>query len=203
MKRDRMQPRNRSKGSVRIEARADREIVIKDYRGIKNPLVRLYGNMTLRNENRAYTRLAGLPGIPACYGITDEGCLELAFVPGNHLGLFKRRSVPEDIFSSLARIVQAMHDRGVANTDLHRSNVLVSEDGAVHIIDFAHAVIAGTPGRPGMFVRFAMQLDWYAFSRMKARFVGLQKPVPTGIFGMLYRGMKAVKRLMRIVKGKA
>jgi len=198
-----MKPRNSSKGTVRIEMRAGRETVIKDYRGIKNPVVRLYGNMTLRNEQRAYTRLAGLPGIPPCYGITDEGCLELAFVTGKHLGLFKRRSVPEDIFTSLARIVQAMHDRGVANTDLHRSNVLVSDDGAVHIIDFAHAVIAGNPARPGMFARCAMQLDWYAFARMKARFVGLKKPAPTGMFGVLYRCMKIVKRLVRAVKGKA
>jgi hypothetical protein len=203
VKRDRMKPRNSSKGTVRVETRAGREIVIKDYRGIKNPLVRFYGTMTLRNELRAYTRLAGLAGIPACHGITDEGCLELAFVPGKHLGLFKRRSVPEDIFTSLAAVVQAMHDRGVANTDLHRSNILVSDDGTVHIIDFAHAVIAGNPCRPGILARLAMQLDWYAFARMKARFVGLKKPVPSGIFGLLYRSTKAVKRLMRAVTGKA
>ena len=60
MKRDRMQPRNRSKGTVRIEMRAGRQIVIKDYRGIKNPLVRLYGNMTLRNEP------ARIPAWQAC-----------------------------------------------------------------------------------------------------------------------------------------
>ncbi len=195
-----MEPRNRCKGSVRIETRAGRQTVVKDYRGIGNPLLRLYGTMTLRNELRAYTRLAGLTGIPECYGITDEGCLELAFVPGRHLGLFKRRSVPEDIFASLARTLQAMHERGVANTDLHRSNVLVSDDGAVHVIDFAHAAIAGNPARPGLMVRFAMQLDWYAFARMKARFVGLEKPVPTGMFGLLYRCLKAVKRFTRTVK---
>lgn len=203
VKRNRMEPRNRCKGAVRIEQRAGRQIVVKDYRGIGNPVVRLYGTMTLRNELRAYTRLAGLAGIPQCHGITDAGCLELAFVPGRHLGLFKRRSVPEAVFDSLARTLQAMHDRGVANTDLHRSNVLVSEDGAVHVIDFAHAAIAANSARPGLLVRFAMQLDWYAFSRMKARFVGLEKPVPTGMFGLVYRCLKAVKRFTRIVKRKA
>ena len=195
-----MKPRNTSKGTVRIETRAGRQTVIKHYRGIKNPLLRVYGNWTLRNEARAYNRLAGIPGIPPCYGITDEGDLELACVPGKHLGLFKRRSVPEDIFTNLASIVRAMHDRGVANTDLHRSNVIVADDGAVHIIDFAHAFITRNPARPGFAVRLAMQLDWYALARMKARFSGLQKPAPTGVFGFLYVRLKRMKRFIRRVK---
>ena len=198
-----MQPRNKSKGSVRIEERADRKIVIKDYGGVANPLVRLYGVMTLRNEARAYKRLAGLPGIPACPGMTQAGTLELDFVPGRHLGLFKRRSVPEHIFEKLAGILQDMHGRGVANMDLHRSNVLVSDDGDVHVIDFAHAVIARDPQHPGIIARLAMQLDRYAFSRMKARFVGLEKPVPSGLFGFLYRGMKVLKRFVRTLKRSA
>ncbi len=197
-----MKPRNRSKGTVRIEARDGRRTVVKDCRNIGNPLVRLYVRLTLRNELRAYTRLAGVAGIPDCYGLTGDGCLELALAPGRHLGLFKRRSVSEEVFAKLAGIVQAMHDRGVANTDLHRSNVLVAEDGAVHVIDFAHAVIARDPGRPGALTRLAMQLDWYAFARMKARFAGAEKPVPAGAFGLLYRLVKSVKRALRALSGK-
>ena len=203
MRRDRMQPRNKSKGSVRIDERAGRRIVVKDYGGIQNPLVRLYGLMTLRNEARAYKRLAGISGIPACHGMTQAGCLELDFVAGRHLGLFKRRSVPEHIFEKLESILQAMHGRGVANMDLHRSNVLVSDDGDVHVIDFAHAVIARNPQHPGIIARLAMQLDRYAYSRMKARFVGLAKPVPSGVFGFLYRCMKLLKRFVRTLKRSA
>jgi hypothetical protein len=200
MRRDRMKPRNKSKGSVRIEERAGRKIAVKDYGGVQNFLVRFYGCMTLRNEARAYQRLAGVPGIPECHGISEEGCLELDFVDGRHLGLFKRRSVPEAVFEKLERILRSMHDRGVANMDLHRSNVLVSDDGDVHIIDFAHAVIARDSQHPGVVARLAMQLDLYAFNRMKARFAGLAKPVPTGTFGLLYRCMKSLKRVMRLMK---
>jgi hypothetical protein len=200
VRRDRMQPRNKSKGSVRVEMRADRQIVVKDYGAVVNPLVRLYGGMTLRNEARAYKRLSGIPGIPACHGMTPAGSLELDFVAGRHLGLFKRRSVPEHIFEKLERILQDMHSRGVANMDLHRSNVLVSDDGDVHVIDFAHAVIARDPQHPGIIARLAMQLDRYAFSRMKARFVGLAKPVPSGAFGFLYRCMKLLKGFVRTLK---
>ena len=195
-----MQPRNKSKGSVRIEERASRQIVVKDYGAVANPLVRLYGVMTLRNEARAYKLLAGVPGIPVCHGMTQEGCLELDFVMGRHLGLFKRRSVPENIFEKLENILQAMHGRGVANMDLHRSNVLVSDDGDVHVIDFAHAVIARNSEHPGIIARLAMQLDRYAFSRMKARFVGLAKPVPSGAFGFLYRCIKLLKGFVRTLK---
>ncbi len=200
MRRDRMQPRNKSKGSVRIEERAGTRIVVKDYGGVQNLFVRFYGCMTLRNEARAYKRLAGVPGIPVCHGMTEAGCLELDFVDGRHLGLFKRRSVPEAVFEKLERILRSMHDRGVANMDLHRSNVLVSDDGDVHIIDFAHAVIARDSLRPGIIARLAMQLDRYAYVRMKARFVGLAKPVPTGAFGVLYRCMKSLKRCVRLIK---
>lgn len=203
MRRDRMQPRNKSKGRVLVEMRAGRKIVIKDYGGVVNPLVRLYGVMTLRNEARAYKRLAGIPGIPVCHGMTQAGCLELDFVAGQHLGLFKRRSVPEHIFEKLEIILKAMHGRGVANMDLHRSNVLVSDDGDVHVIDFAHAVIARDPQHPGIIARLAMQLDRYAFSRMKARFVGLAKPVPSGIFGFIYRCLKLLKRFVRALKRSA
>jgi len=96
-----MQPRNKSKGRVLVEMRAGRKIVIKDYGGVVNPLVRLYGVMTLRNEARAYKRLAGIPGIPVCHGMTQAGCLELDFVAGQHLGLFKRRSVPNIFLGNL------------------------------------------------------------------------------------------------------
>jgi hypothetical protein len=200
MRRDRLQPRNKSKGSVRIEERAGRKIVVKEYSGVQNPLVRFYGSMTLRNEARAYQRLAGAPGIPVCHGMTEAGSLELDFVDGRHLGLFKRRSVPEAVFEKLERILRSMHDRGVANMDLHRSNVLVSDNGDVHIIDFAHAVIARDSQRPGIVARLAMQLDMYAFDRMKARFAGFSKPVPTGVFGLLYRCMKSLKRAVRLIK---
>jgi hypothetical protein len=195
-----MQPRNKSKGSVRIEERAGRKIVVKDYGGVHNPLVRFYGCLTLRNEARAYKRLAGVPGIPVCHGMTEAGCLELDFVDGRHLGLFKRRSVPEAVFEKLEHILRSMHARGVANMDLHRSNVLVSDDGGVHVIDFAHAVIARSPQQPGIVARLAMQLDRYAFDRMKARFAGFEKPVPSGVFGLLYRCMKSLKRAVRLIK---
>jgi hypothetical protein len=195
-----MQPRNKSKGSVRIETRAGRKIVVKDYGGVHNPVVRFYGCMTLRNEVRAYRRLAGVQGIPACYGITEAGCLELSYVEGRHLGLFKRRSVPEAVFAELERILRAMHERGVANMDLHRSNILVSDNGDVHVIDFAHAVIARDSHHPGIIARLAMQLDRYAFDRMKARFAGLEKPAPAGVFGILYGFMKSLKRAVRFLK---
>jgi hypothetical protein len=192
-----MQPRNKSKGRVRIELRDGLQIVVKDFGGVENPLARAYGRWTLRNEARAYKRLAGLSGIPECHGITEAGVLELAFVPGKHLGLFKRRSVPVEIFHKLEHILGAMHERGVANMDLHRSNVLVSGDGDVHVIDFAHAIIARDPSRPGPLARLAMQLDRYAFARMKARFAGSAKPLPSGVFGILYQSIKALKRLVR------
>ncbi len=195
-----MQPRNKSKAEVRIEERDGCPVIVKDYGAVGNPLLRAYGILTLRNEARIYQRLRGIPGIPVCRGLTHAR-LELSLVPGKRLALYKRNSVPETVLADLKSIIQAMHDRGVGMMDLHRSNVLVAQDGwSVHVIDFAHAVMARDPLRPGMLARLAMRLDWHAFQRMQSHYTGCGKKAPEGAFGLLYRLLRTVKHTIRVLK---
>ena len=36
----------------------------------------------LRREHAAYGRVAGIPGIPRCFGLQDDGSLVLEYLPG-------------------------------------------------------------------------------------------------------------------------
>lgn len=194
------QPRNLSKADLRFETRdGGRMIAVKDY-SMKKGLLKFYGRVTLRNEARAYERLAGIPGIPACLGLRTPDVLEIEYIQGSPLGSLKPGSVHESVFERLERLVQAMHSRGVANGDVHRANVLVTQSNEAYLIDFAHAWIARDPVRPGMLTRFFMDLDCHACARMKARYLGLSRPSPKGLFGFFYTAGSVVKKTIRQIK---
>jgi len=192
-------PRNKSKAVLHAAMRGGKAVAVKDYSGRSLP-ARLYGRFTLTNEERAYARLAGVRGIPACYGRPVRDVLELEHIPSRPLSAFKAGAVSPAVFEKLERIVAAMHARGVANGDVHRSNVLMGDDGEVYLIDFAHSLAARDPRQPGLAVRLLMQLDLYALARMKARYLKLEKPVPGGLFGALYGAGTALKKGIRRIK---
>lgn len=198
-------PRNATKADVRRAIQGGREVVIKDY-GTRSWWVRaLYGRPTLRREARTYARLAGVRGIPACHGFDGRDALVLELAPGEQLSKLATGTVDRAVFDELDRILRDVHARGVAIADLHRSNVLVARAGApggpfgdtppavVHVVDFAVARLARDPSRPGPLVRLLQQLDRHAAARLRARYLQLPEPVPAGLFGWLYRTVRALK----------
>jgi tRNA A-37 threonylcarbamoyl transferase component Bud32 len=186
-------PRNATKADVRVEQRGGREVVVKDY-GPRSWWVRLfYGRPTLRREARTYARLAGVRGIPACFGFAGKDALLLERAPGEPLSKLAPGRVDARVFDELDRILRDVHARGVAIADLHRSNVLVAPGPAVSVIDFAVARHARDPARPGPLLRLLQQLDAHAAARLRARYLGLPEPVPEGLFGRLYRTLRALK----------
>lgn len=189
-------PRNISKAKIRCEQRNGRLVLFKDYRSSRG-LMKWYGRLTLRKEFRAYQRLRGVTGIPTCFGLKKSDLLELEYVNAVPLSKMKPGTVPANVFDRLEEIISAMHARGIANTDIHRSNVLVSETGEVYLIDFSHALIARDAHRPGLFVRLAMELDRYACARIRARYLRQPAPTPLGLFGLLYRAGSTVKKILK------
>ncbi|RMF74454.1 MAG: hypothetical protein D6738_06300 [Acidobacteria bacterium] len=179
-------PRNRTKAEIRAERRAGIDVIVKDYAARPWPIRAFYGRPTLRREARVYGRLAGVAGIPRCLGLEGRDALVIERVPGRPLSAW-RGPLPDGVLDRLAEIVADVHRRGVAIADLHHSNVLVADDGTVHLVDFAIARIARDPARPGPLVRLLMQLDDHAVARLVARHRGLPEPRPTGLFGALYR----------------
>ncbi len=124
---------------------------------------------SIRREYRAYQRLAGVPGVPACYGLYAGEWLVLAYVPGRKL---RRRDLtlgadrPHPGVLGLRRTIAEMHRRGVAHTDLKRhNNLILAPDGQFYVIDFGTAFLRepGTRGSP--LWRWAAQQDWNAWAR--------------------------------------
>ncbi|WBB58431.1 class III lanthionine synthetase LanKC [Streptomyces sp. WMMC500] len=55
-----------------------------------------------------------------------------------------------DMADQIDAVVADLHSRGVAFGDLHPNNIMVTEDGAVRLVDFELATIAGEEQRIGM-----------------------------------------------------
>ncbi|HKS23622.1 MAG TPA: serine/threonine-protein kinase, partial [Thermoanaerobaculia bacterium] len=62
-----------------------------------------------------------------------------------------------DLACGIADAYAALHARGFLHGDVHPRNILVNDDGAVHLIDFGYGAAAGEPpriGRGGMYYFF-------------------------------------------------
>lgn len=81
----------------------------------------------LRREHDVYTRLAGVAGVPRCFGLLRGRELALEYVAGPSLREHEARIANRDaFFAQLLETLRAMHAAGVAHGDLKRKdNVIV------------------------------------------------------------------------------
>jgi tRNA A-37 threonylcarbamoyl transferase component Bud32 len=193
-------PRNRTKATVTKAERNGRQVVIKDFSRCGRLIKVCYGRPTLRREARAYALLQGVAGIPECPGLENRDRLIIEYIGGRRLGSFKRGELKADVFEQLDTIIAQAHARGVAIGDVHKSNIIITANGHVFLIDFAHAVFFRTTSRPGLIVWLVMELDRHAAARMRARYLCLPAPEPRGLFGGLYRLGRGLKSLTRRIK---
>ncbi|MDQ7008020.1 MAG: serine/threonine-protein kinase [Acidobacteriota bacterium] len=131
-------------GQVYLYADHDPPLVIKAALG-RGP-VGWARRWMLRNEYRAYTRLAGLPGVPRCLGLVRGRLLLLSLVQGvpfRGAEIVDRRQ----FFQELQELIETLHSRQVAHGDLKKKdNLLVVDSRHPVIIDFGAAVVR----RPGI-----------------------------------------------------
>jgi len=90
-----------------------------------------------------------------------------------------------------------MHSRGVVNGDLHRSNVLLTSDWDVYLVDFASALITDKAASPGFFFKGIKDLDMHSFERMRCKYLCLDAPVPEGFFGIWYKLGSNLKKMLK------
>lgn len=164
----------------------------------------------LRREHAAYGRVTGIPGIPRCYGLKDDGSLVLEYLAGEAY----RETVPtlrdhrERFFRELRDQILAIHAVGVAHADLkRRGNILISPGGDPILLDFGSAVLRKPGG--GWWNRFlfhqACRMDLNAWVKLKYRRQyhlltpeDLQYYQPTVLEGMA----RAVRRVWRKLSGR-
>lgn len=149
------------------------DLILKDFSG-KTWWMRLLGRRQIAHETRALRRLAGLPGIPRCYGETQAGAgILIEHIEGEWITRFCARNpgTAPALFDRLTALVRAIHARGVAHLDLRkRDNILVTTDGLPWVIDF-NASFCFDPGSAAMRILFPIlrRVDEAAVLKWKAR----------------------------------
>jgi hypothetical protein len=166
--------RNLSKADVLVYWVGARRIAVKDY-GARPLLARqTVGRWLVGRECKAYERAGEVPGLASFLGRLGPFTLATAWIDAVPLAELPRGAAVPELFDRLDAIIAALHLRGVAMSDLHHRDVLVSETGSVHVVDLAMAHVLGP--RPGwlrrrLFERLIAQ-DRLSAARMRARFTG-------------------------------
>ena len=121
-------------------------IVVKDYRS-RGFLYRFFvGLPSTWNEARIYQKLAGIKGIPRCYGKLDRYAIGVEYIEGRNASSFKPGDLPHSFFDDLREIVDTIHERNIVVCDLrNKKNVLVAENGDPFLIDFCTGFERGRP----------------------------------------------------------
>jgi hypothetical protein len=166
--------RNRTKADVLLYESARGRIAVKDYSSrpwwIRNTL----GRFLVRRETKVYGFVNGVAGIPRFAGRLGPFSMAVAWIDARPLAEFDDGALPAALFDRVREIVLALHERGIALADLNHRDILVSDNGSVHLIDLATAWILGErpgPIRRRLFDRFRAA-DLFAVARLRARFVG-------------------------------
>jgi hypothetical protein len=170
----RLTGRNRSKADIVVYRSPRGEFAIKDYAPrpwlVRNTL----GRWLVRRECRAYAAAAGAPGLPRFRGRQGPFAFAVDWIDALPLAASAAGEVEPARFDRLLEIVDGLHRRGVALADLNYRDVLLSDDGSMHVIDLAAAWVLGErPGRVRrrLFEHFR-QADRFSVARLRARFVG-------------------------------
>ena len=192
--------RNGTKADVLVYEADGRRIAVKDY-GARGFLARhVIGRFLVRRECRAYEAADGAAGLPPFLGRIGPFALATGWIDARPLSARTGERLPDAIFDRLDAILAGLHAKGVALADLHHRDVLLSDDGGVHVVDLA-AAVAGGP----FFARAAAQ-DRLAAARMRARVTGtsedeaLARLDPASV--ALWRRGRAAKRLLNRLRGK-
>lgn len=146
-------------------------IVVKDFGPRAIWLRQTLGRFLIWREVRAYRALKGHPEVPRLLGRLDGFAFAVEYRPGERMTREVAGRVSPGFASALEDAVRRMHDHGVAHLDLrHRSNVLVGQDGAPVLIDFASA-ICFRPGSPAArwLLPFLARYDLRAVEKWRAR----------------------------------
>ncbi len=146
------------------------QVAVKDFATSPKWFRRFVAPILVGREVRALRHLNGTQGIPRFVGRVDRLAFAMEFIEGAPISTFSRGELSPDVFPRITEVVEAMHAKGVAHGDLkRRSNLILSPDGSVWIIDFAASVVARGPISRKL-MRAVAEVDDKSLPRLK-RFV--------------------------------
>jgi predicted Ser/Thr protein kinase len=189
--------------SVRVYTTSFGDVVVKTpHGGILGGLWRAL----LRREHAVYEKLAGIAGIPRCFGLVGGERLALEYVAGPSLREHEAQIADRAaFFGKLLATLQAMHAAGVAHGDLKRKdNIIVGPGERPYLVDFGIAVRRSATSTAWNSYGFAplVQMDMNAWVKLKygrridpAAEPGVLSPADAALYRPLW-----VERLARTVR---
>ena len=122
-------------------------VVVKDTRHA-GAATRWLARWLLGRERRILERLSSLDGVPHVVAVVDADAIALSLVPGTPLDEPRFRQRPRELVEQLLELTDRLHALGVFHLDLHqRKNLLLDEQGRLHLVDFGAALAPGAVGR--------------------------------------------------------
>jgi len=144
-------------------------VVVKDARH-KRMGIRWLSRWLLARERAVLQRLGAIDEVPHLVSTIDRDAIVLTMVPGRALDSRRFRERPRAIFEQLLDLTRRLHAVGVFHLDLHhRTNLLLDDEGRLHLVDFGAAVVPGPLGR-AVFGRLLRDADFQAAYKYLARF---------------------------------
>lgn len=162
------------------------------------------GVLMARREARAYSRLAGVAGVPRLLARPSADALLLERIEARPCAGPGGGNVTQAFFDDLDALLERVRSRGVLHGDVKR-NALVTPAGGAALVDFGASFVvpawAGPLGR--RLVALAARYDERSIARLKARVApDLLTPRERDLADAampLERGVKAGERLLRRV----
>jgi RIO-like serine/threonine protein kinase len=133
---------SRTRPVLRVIEKDGKRAVVKDF-SVNGFLFRnIAGRFLVWREKKAYQKLKEIKGIPAFYGAIKGPALVMEEVQGKNLHAVHQASgIPQQFYSDLYLLIEAIHNAGLAHCDLKRApNIIVGDDGRPYIVDWSASI---------------------------------------------------------------
>jgi len=120
--------------------------VLKDHEGMDASYARLIGPLLTWREAKALKRLDDVAGVPKLISCPDKRSLLMQYVPARQVvNIEVDEYQSEEYFDSLVKLINEMHDRGIAHGDLRSpTNALIDDSGNAALVDFVASLGQGS-----------------------------------------------------------
>lgn len=204
----RLPGRNLTKADILVYLCDGREVAVKDYGARPWLLRQSVGRWLVRREAAAYRAAGGVLGLAPFLGRLGPFALATLWIEGRPL--FRDGPLPADTdcFDQLRKILDRLHERGIALGDLHHRDVILVAGGAVAVVDLATAWVLGPSPGPirRMIFEHLREVDLVALARMRARFSGQDPTAAVAGVGRRaaawHRRGRSLKRLWNRLRGR-
>jgi predicted Ser/Thr protein kinase len=135
--------------SVYLVEKEGQRAAVKDFSAVENKAFRRFvAPFLISREAKTLQALKGTPGVPEYFGKVDRHAFAMEYIEGTPVADFQEGELDPVVFPRVQEVIDEIHRRGVSHGDLkRRSNLLVTPDKKVYLIDFAAATIGNRTGR--------------------------------------------------------